>query len=81
MDQLKPKTDLNRWLYYDQLPGGYRLATMDDFHFKGNKRLGMEYLIQRGDQSYWEVHRIIESSRAINLKPFLDHHMVFVKSE
>ena len=79
MGQPQPKTDQNGWQYYDQLPDGYRIATMDDFHVNGSKRLGMEYLIQRGDKSYWEVHRINEQTRAINLKLFLDHRMVFVK--
>ena len=52
---------------------------MDDFHKNGSKKIGLEYLIQRGDQQYFEVHVIGPESRAINLKPFLDHRMVFVK--
>jgi len=75
------KTDKFGWNYYDHLPDGYRLATMDDFHSKGRKMVGMEYLIQRGDQQYFEIHAIRPETRSITLKPFLDHRMVFVKSE
>jgi hypothetical protein len=75
------KTDKFGWNYYDHLPDGYRLATLDDFHSKGRKKVGMEYLIQRGDQQYFEIHAIRPETRSITLKPFLDHRMVFVKSE
>jgi len=74
------KTDKFGWLYYDHLPDGFRLATMADFHLNGRKNVGMEYLIQRGDQQYFEIHVVRESTRSINLKPFLDHQMVFVRS-
>ena len=79
MNHPEPITDKNGWKYYDHLPLGFRLATMDDFHIRGKKKVGMQYLIQRGDKQYFEVHVIGPASRAINLKPFLDHQMVFVK--
>lgn len=75
------KIDRNGWEYHDKLPEGFRLATMDDFHIGGKKKVGMQYLIQRGYQQYFEVHHITENSRAVNLKPFLDHQMVFVKDQ
>ncbi|HPS61801.1 MAG TPA: hypothetical protein PLK82_02005 [Bacteroidales bacterium] len=73
------KTDRNGWEYYDKLPDGFRLATMDDFHIRGKKKVGMQYLIQRADQQHFEVHYIRDFTQSINLKPFLDHRMVFVK--
>jgi len=39
----------------------------------------MEYLIQRADQQYFEIHYIIAETKAINLKPFFDWDMIFVK--
>jgi hypothetical protein len=75
------KTDRFGWEYHDKLPDGFRLATMDDFHIRGKKKVGMLYLIQRGDQQHFEVHHITENSKAINLKPFLDHQMVFVPEQ
>ena len=75
------KTDRFGWKYYEQLPVDYRLATLDDFHNNGKKKVGMEYLIQRADQSHFEIHYMRKETKAIVLKPFIDCDMVFVKSE
>jgi len=53
MSNPEVKTDLYGWNYFEKLPEGYRLATMDDFHIRGKKRVGMEYLIQRADQPHF----------------------------
>lgn len=74
------KIDKYGWEYYDKLPDGFRLATMDDFHIQGKKKIGLQYLIKRATQEHYEVHYIKEDTRSIRLKPFLDHEMVFVKS-
>ena len=76
----KMKIDRFGWKYYEELPEGFRLATMEDFHVKGKKKTGMEYLIKRSNQDHYEVHHIMEYTRSQSLKPFLDHEMVFVKS-
>jgi len=73
------KIDRNGWKYYDRLPDGYRIGAIDDFHVKGKKRVGMEYLIQRADQQYFEIHYIIAETQAVRLKPFFDWDMIFVK--
>ena len=73
------KTDRNGWKYYDRLPEGYRIGVMEDFHIKGKKKVGMEYLIQRADQPHFEIHYVIEQTRSIRLKPFFDWNMIFVK--
>ena len=76
----KIKIDRFGWKYYEELPERFRLATMDDFHVKGKKKTGMQYLIKRSNQDHYEVHHITEYTRSQSLKPFLDHEMVFVKS-
>ncbi len=76
----KIKIDRFGWEYYEELPEGFRLATMDDFHVKGKKKTGMQYLIKRSNQDHYEVHHIMEYTRSQSLKSFLDHEMVFVKS-
>jgi hypothetical protein len=73
------KSDKFGWEYYDKLPEGFRLATMDDFHIKGKKKVGMQYLIKRATQEHYEVHYVREHTKSISLKPFLDHEMVYVK--
>ena len=80
MENAEVKTDKYGWKFFDRLPDGFRLATLDDFHVKGNKKVGMEYLIQRADQPHFEIHYIRKETMSISLKPFLDHEMVFVKS-
>ena len=79
MEEPEVKTDCNGWKYYDRLPQGYRQGGIEDFHINGKKKVGMEYLIQRADQQYFEVHIIIEETRSKNLKPFFDWDMIFVK--
>jgi hypothetical protein len=79
-EEILLKKDKYGWEYYDKLPEGFRLATMEDFHINGKKNVGMQYLIKRASQDHYEVHFIREHTRSISLKPFLDHEMVFVKS-
>jgi hypothetical protein len=80
MDDFEIKTDSFGWKYYTRLPDGFRLALMDDFHVKGKKKVGMEYLIQRGDQQYFEIHFVTEDIRAESLVPFFEWDMIFVKT-
>ncbi len=80
MSNTEVKTDRYGWNYFEHLPEGYRLATMDDFHIRGKKRVGMEYLIQRADQPHFEIHYLREETKAAILQPFLDFGMVFIKS-
>jgi hypothetical protein len=80
MNKPEVKTDKYGWKFYESLPHGYRLAEMDDFHINGKKKTGMEYLIQRGDQSYFEIHHLGVGTRSAKLKPFLDNNMIFVSN-
>ena len=79
MENSKILIDKFDFEYYDKLPDGYRLGTMDDFHVNGNKNVGMEYLLQRGDQQYYEIHHVSEETRSKSLIPFFEWDMIFVK--
>ena len=79
MDNPEVKIDRNGWKYYDRLPDNFRLGTMEDFHIKGKRKIGMEYLIQRADQPHFEIHYMTDETRSIKLKPFFDWDMIFVK--
>jgi hypothetical protein len=81
MHQQEIKTDQFGWKYYESLPSGYRLATLDDFHVKGNKKVGMEYLIQRANKPHFEIHHIRLQTRSSTIQPFIDHEMVFVREQ
>lgn len=67
--------------YHDKLPDGYRLATLDDFHVAGKKKLGMEFLIQSGNDpsKYW-IYELKEIHTGRWLSQFISNNSVFVKS-
>ena len=75
----KMKTDKYGFSFYDKLPDGFRLGKMEDFNVNRKKKVGMEYLIQRGDQQYFEIHFVTEHTRAESLVPFFEWDMIFVK--
>jgi hypothetical protein len=79
MESLKVKIDCYGWKFYDHLPENFRLGTMEDFHIRGKKKIGMEYLIQRSDLKHFEIHYLNDETRSIKLKPFFDWDMIFVK--
>jgi len=72
------KTDENGFLYYDKLPDGYRLATINDFHFQGKKKLGMAFLIKwETKENYYEVCKVSEKLTGNWLVPFIKAGRVF----
>ena len=77
--QIQEKTDRNGFLYYDKLPEGYQLATLEDFHLKGVKKIGMKFLILWVDKEYYEVRQVTDKLTGQYLKPFIDDLRVFIK--
>ena len=75
------KTDHNGWEYYEKLPKGYRLATLDDFHSNGRKKIGMEFLIKWVMREYYQVCIVSETLKGVMLKDFIDERRVFIKEE
>ena len=70
--------DRHGWEYYDRVPSGYREATLDDFHSKGRKRIGMMFLIRWADKEYYQVCRVSERLTGAFLKPFIESNRVFI---
>lgn len=66
--------------YYDKLPVGFRLATIDDFITDGKRKIGMMFLIQWLDDA--DVYQICFVSMNLDskiLSPFVEYDRVFVK--
>ncbi len=66
--------------YYDQLPDGYRIASIDDFHHNRRKKIGMRYLIKWiVKENYYQIMTVNEATTATYLLPFIHESRVFVQ--
>ena len=79
MGELK-KTDGYGWEYYDSVPGDFILATLEDFHIKGVKRIGLEFLIRYADKEKYQVCIVSERLTSTFLLPFIQANRVFIKT-
>ena len=67
---------------YDNLPEGYRLATIDDFITKGKRNIGLKFLIQWVDNAFfYQICEVSMNLTSAILKPHLESNRVFVKDE
>jgi hypothetical protein len=81
MTMEETKIDKWGWSHYDKLPEGFRLATINDFHFQGKKKIGLGYLVRwRDNKNYFEIRMIDEKLTAEWLMPFIKEERVFVKN-
>ena len=70
------------FLGYDNLPEGYRLATIDDFIIKGKRNIGLKFLIQWVDNAFfYQICEVSMNLTSAILKPHLESKRVFVKDE
>ena len=70
------------FLGYDNLPEGYRLATIDDFITKGKRNIGLKFLIQWVDNAFfYQICEVSMNLTSAILKPHLESKRVFVKDE
>jgi hypothetical protein len=76
----KLKTDHLGFHYLSELPSGYRLATINDFHINRVKKIGMHYLVKWITvENYYECRIVNERLTAADLVPFIDDKRVFIK--
>lgn len=74
------KTDKNGFKYFDQLPSGWRTATVDDFYNRnGLFMIGKAYLVQSYYTGIFETYRTITISGFNRLKPWIEDGRVFIQ--
>ena len=78
MGELK-KIDGYGWEYYDSVTGDLTLATLEYFHIKGVKRIGLEFLIRYADKEKYQVCIVSERLTSVFLQPFIEANRVFIK--
>jgi hypothetical protein len=76
----KLKYDHLGFPYVSELPSGYRLATINDFHVNRVKKIDMHYLIKWiSKENYYECRIVNEKLTAADLVPFIEDKRVFIK--
>lgn len=65
--------------YFETLPEGFRIASMDDFHIRGRKKTGTQYLIETFHSGVFELHTINENTEGIKLLPFFKEGRIYIK--
>ena len=76
---IEKKIDKYGWEYFDTVPDDFILASMDDFHVKGRKKIGLEFLIRYADKEKYQVCIVSERLTAEFLLPFIQAKRVFIK--
>jgi hypothetical protein len=77
--KMQKKVDTLGLEYYPELPEGYRLATIDDFHTRGRKKIGMEYLVHTYHSNVFEVRMVSEDLKGEMLVPFFKEGRIYIK--
>jgi hypothetical protein len=72
----------NGWKYIEKVPDGWRLATLDDFHQNGRRRIGMQFIIKWIiRENYYQVCQVSENLKSDHLKKFIDAGRVYVSEK
>ena len=64
--------------FYDSLPQGFKLASIDDFHTQGKLNIGMTFLVEWNDQVRFSIRKVNEDLSGKKINPFIGANKVFV---
>lgn len=67
-------------LFYTHLPDQFRLATIDDFHHQGMKKIGMIFLVRWVDEHRYSVWKVTDSLTAEKILPFIEQKRIFIQN-
>lgn len=65
-------------LTFTELPEGYRLATLDDFHNGGQLRLGRPFILYARQLCQFEMYTVKDTLRASSIKPYIEQQRCYV---
>ncbi|MCX6305498.1 MAG: hypothetical protein NT040_11070 [Bacteroidetes bacterium] len=82
MDKDKIRRSASGFLYYSELPPGFRVATIEDFISNGYRKIDMKFLIQWvDDASFYQICFVSKNLTRAILNPHLKDKRVFVCDE
>ena len=64
--------------FYEGLPEEFKLATIDDFHEQGKKKIGMIFLVRWVEETRYSVWEVDENLTGEKIIPFIREKRVFV---
>lgn len=67
--------------YFENLPEGYAVASLEDFHVRGRKKVGMEFLLLG---FHWPVYfkkTVSENLTAAKILPWIHAGHIFIKKQ
>jgi hypothetical protein len=77
-DEKSPEMDENGFQFYAVQPAGTRVATLDDFHVQGKRKVGMKFLILGQYWKVYQVYMVTGGLTAAKLEEFMKDKRVFV---
>jgi hypothetical protein len=76
--EVKIKTDEYGFNYLEELPEESRIATIDDFHISGLKKVSMQYFLESIKPNKYYIKMMTEHTTGLFLKKYIDRGQVWV---
>lgn len=71
--------DMTGRLYFEKCPEGFRKGTLDDFHVKGKKKIGMIYLLHGALSNYFYPRIVTDELKASSLVHWIKAGRLYVQ--